>query len=118
MNKIREFVQSQKQSSKENPNAAFKEIIQYHTLRSIQQIIHASTKLDLPLWSESREKKEQEELTQILSEIRGAHFCFNQTTITPDLGAKIKTIWALRVRNNNYKQNKRFDDHQFGEKML
>lgn len=103
MYKIREYTASQKnqhRSTEVSPNAVFKEIIQYNTLRCVQQIIHASTRLDLPLWS-LQDKVDVDLIEQIVNEIRTTHFCFNQGSINPELGKKLKIIWSLSVRVNN-----------------
>lgn len=99
MHKIKEYMEEKKQKlnglSSSATNASFKEIIHFHSLRSIQQIIHASKILDIPLFGQRDKNKEKLQLK--VDELGALHFTFHQTAITPELGFTIKAVWALKV---------------------
>lgn len=98
IHKIKEYMEERKQKQNgtngTTENASFKEIIQFHSLRGVQQIIHASNILDIPLFGQRDKNKEKLQLK--VEELSSLHFTFHQTTLTPEMGQTIKMIWQLK----------------------
>jgi len=100
INKLKEYISETSGSddsiSETNSelNKTFRDIIHFHALNGIKQLILASEKLDIPILP--RHSDQKEEIEQAINFLRILHFRYGEHVLDPQVASMMKLIWEQR----------------------
>ena len=125
ISKLKEYIQQQTtcddtsspNSDHQLNNKTFRDIIHFHALNGIKQLILASEKLDISIVPRHSDRKEEIEFA--IHHLRTLHFCYGEHVIVPQVAEMMKLLWEQRGAKEIHSEFKEFQaqQQQYQEQM-
>ncbi|KAG2392691.1 hypothetical protein C9374_011416 [Naegleria lovaniensis] len=122
ISKLKEYIQQQQISSSNmlfdsssdhhdiHLNKTFRDIIHFHALNGIKQLILASEKLDISIVPRHSDRKEEIEFA--IRHLRTLHFCYGEHVLVPEVAEMMKLLWEQRGAKEIHSEFKEFQAQQ------
>jgi signal recognition particle GTPase len=103
IDKIKKYME-QVQEAKQQENHKFLEIVHFHTLCGMQQLIQAAEILDVGFHGLKMKADQRKKIDELVTDIKESNFIYGTTVVSEELASKMKLVWELKGAKTIFEQ--------------